>query len=218
MFQSPPHRGIRFNQSHQIALDDAIYGFSPLLIGESGSTSLANADCIAGPPFQSPPHRGIRFNPHGDSCGSLPWSVCFSPLLIGESGSTDKGRLCVAFTIQVFQSPPHRGIRFNLPNQSRSVRHIRVSFSPLLIGESGSTVFKQNQVEMTKNVSVPSSSGNPVQPGEGDISVRADTSVSVPSSSGNPVQHDLPRAAHRELMSFQSPPHRGIRFNIAATA
>ncbi len=87
LFQSPPHRGIRFNHavlSQHHVIGDAVsvpsssgnpvqhvlhllkikveFRFSPLLIGESGSTLIVEQTARSERLFQSPPHRGIRFN------------------------------------------------------------------------------------------------------------------------------------------------------------
>ncbi len=115
--------------------------------------------------FQSPPHRGIRFNVIR-TMSRCAKSRRFSPLLIGESGSTNRALALPSAKLSTFQSPPHRGIRFN--SRRSAIRH---------------------------------------------PSYR----VSVPSSSGNPVQLHTSIRVLRQKHRFQSPPHRGIRFNVSAS-
>ena len=86
LFQSPPNRGIRFNRYNEQYHILYFNCFSPLLIGESGSTCFRLGVALQLRAFQSPPNRGIRFNSTLVSHATL--------------------------TVE-FQSPPNRGIRFN---------------------------------------------------------------------------------------------------------
>src|SRR5579885_1873543 len=162
-FQSPPHRGIRCDsREHRCRLRRAHY-FSPLLIGEFGVTLEACRMYRC---------RAVHFSPL--LIGEFGVTVIyksgvfvdpnhFSPLLIGEFGVTMKAVNETNRDLVGFQSPPHRGIRcdcgpegFTLSRdpefQSPPHRGIRCDqnisqgngvsipdFSPLLIGEFGVT-------------------------------------------------------------------------------
>ena len=90
----------------------------------------------------------------------------FSPLFIGEYSSTLAERAGILRQSIRFQSPLHRGILFNTRATGRSVPRRSRSFSPLFIGEYSSTTTVTQLVWQcaTCCLSVPSSSGNTLQP------------------------------------------------------
>src|SRR5581483_10839172 len=184
-FQSPLHRGIlcnvasrewhRFTQclsvpsssGNTLQLSSARrpraprQTFSPLFIGEYSATDESASELNNLPTFQSPLHRGILCNAH---CGcrldrrqslSVPSSSgntlqrrcsaspgrcrqSFSPLFIGEYSATRRP-LCLR----------PRGCQ---------------PFSPLFIGEYSATTANKICFILRSNLSVPSSSGNTLQP------------------------------------------------------
>ena len=160
--------------------------FSPLYFGESTATDLpasggSSQFCLSVPStsgnplqllalshylfasrFQSPLLRGIHCNP---------WS------------------LVLAITTSSFQSPLLRGIHCNA-NSASARTHAQNPFSPLYFGESTATCHDSYLVSVII-LSVPSTSGNPLQPWKASNYAQDYVILSVPSTSGNPLQPTL---------------------------
>ncbi len=136
IFQSPLHRGTLFNQKRSSPWKGCVRHFSPLFIGELSSTQSEKFLAGEERTFQSPLHRGTLFNVFFQA---LTWAhKCdFSPLFIGELSSTTVS-LGASIWVVEFQSPLHRGTLFNRSTHVRSIR--------------------------SRHISVPSSSGNSLQP------------------------------------------------------
>jgi len=164
-------------------------------------------------PFQSPLHRGTLFNSRLLTGQRAP-ALRFSPLFIGELSSTPES-LASRGRRTKFQSPLHRGTLFN----SARVTHgllARMFQSPLHRG----TLFNGVDLQRTSNdqqVSVPSSSGNSLQPWS-QWAGNTPPIVSVPSSSGKSLQRGATGTWALASFEFQSPLHRGTLFNAIASA
>jgi len=135
-FQSPLHRGTLFNRRWRQGRKERCGFQSPLHRG-----TLFNPACggpgLARVQFQSPLHRGTLFN-KAEEEDRKKLARCFSPLFIGELSSTVASHQLRVREL-MFQSPLHRGTLFNCSGLPRACT--------------------------ARSVSVPSSSGNSLQPG-----------------------------------------------------
>ena len=133
--------------------------------------------------FQSPLHRGALFNERERRCAA--WAKrYFSPLFIGEPSSTAAGDDDVNKTY-LFQSPLHRGALFNLYTPAQAID--------------------------LYSISVPSSSGSPLQPSQHQYSNHV-TRFQSPLHRGALFNGGRTGRAI-DAMLFQSPLHRGALFN-----
>jgi hypothetical protein len=186
LFQSPLHRGTRFNEAAQQAKKEAQNISVPSSSGHTFQPISMSRTSTVASKFQSPLHRGTRFNRSGrHPCRSQ--REHFSPLFIGAHVSTIRSPCRTAACRTAFQSPLHRGTRFN--RKVVDIEQVRAEdFSPLFIGAHVST------------------------PAAGWPHVRADA-ISVPSSSGHTFQPRTMNSKAHMPSRFQSPLHRGTRFN-----
>ena len=111
-FQSPLHRGILFNYFPPRWRTHLVAAFSPLFIGEYSSTIRSMDGRSSLSTFQSPLHRGILFNNVNDE------------------------RLTLACSLSV---PSSSGNTLQQCGRGSTVQKVRLSFSPLFIGEYSST-------------------------------------------------------------------------------
>src|SRR5581483_7308340 len=159
-FQSPLHRGILCNDAAAHGGHGHIHAFSPLFIGEYSATAEQTRPPQSESVFQSPLHRGILCNSPGSVSIRMKYSFQ-SPLHRGILCNYDPSSF-VPQRWLAFQSPLHRGILCNYQTAPRLL--------------------------LRPHLSVPSSSGNTLQPHRG--CKKADRRV------------------------FQSPLHRGILCNL----
>ena len=180
--------------------------FSPLLIGERSATSKSGRTCAA--------------------------KSAFSPLLIGERSATNSTTVYAGWLILDFQSPPHRGTvcnlragrlgpgtdcRFQSPPHRGTVCNIRQALT--LCGTCGfqspphrGTVCNTKPTCLVRRgalLSVPSSSGNGLQPGDPVKGPPLRISLSVPSSSGNGLQPAVARAGDGSGVCLSVPSSSG---------
>ncbi len=158
--------------------------FSPLFIGEYSSTAPSPITNLCISSLSVPSSSGNTLQ----RIRSPPWkSACstFSPLFIGEYSSTavmSSRAMCVTS----FQSPLHRGILFNLTDN-----FLR---------------------EVWNQLSVPSSSGNTLQPHAQAHNRKGDHTFS-PLFIGEYSSTAVAWGDPTDVIPFQSPLHRGILFN-----
>ncbi len=110
-----------------------------------------------------------------------------------------------------FQSPPHRGTVFSGPGKGHRAC-LRDGFSPLLIGARCSAGKRATGIATNEIVSVPSSSGHGVQPGNRAMGQDWLYGFS-PLLIGARCSAGAGNNGVGERTEFQSPPHRGTVFS-----
>ena len=221
IFQSPLHRGVLFNSYHYSPSWSMILFQSPLHRGVLFNT-IVPCRAILLRNFQSPLHRGVLFNGWikvGDG-----WPAILS--VPSSSGSPlQPRRRSRTLPIPSLSVPSSSGSPLQRPNRSKGL-HSTLSFSPLFIGESSSTQFNRArwlayiafQSPLHRGVlfnmilvgvafrefilSVPSSSGSPLQPTRSWTYWRKGICLSVPSSSGSPLQHGTYQKVPTKIVAF----------------
>jgi len=191
VFQSPRHRGTRWNSRWTSWIAPRSCCFSPLVIGALGGTpgsawTLAELTLA----FQSPRHRGTRWN-------------------TGQ-------RVLPRRAVELFQSPRHRGTRWNVllgpPDGQPST-----SFSPLVIGALGGTRDRYVSHDLQQfQFQSPRHRGTRWNERTASTASRSCLEFQSPRHRGTRWNRSGVGPHKVKDALFQSPRHRGTRWNALA--